>query len=106
LQAHQLQVESLAALESLLGSFRLLASTAKPVTAPTRPAREGRQNGTDHEVREPGCTILLQVEKAGPRGLVRGTLSLGKQWRVQPDDELLSRLRERFGSASVALNYQ
>jgi hypothetical protein len=50
--------------------------------------------------------VLLHVEKAGPRGSVKGTLSLGARWRVQPDDELLLRLRERFGSASVALNYQ
>ncbi len=108
LQAHQLQVESLAALESLLGSFRLDAMPQSPPRPPpSRPAREGRHNGAaEAEAREPGCTILLHLEKAGAAGGVKGIISLGPKWRVQPDDELLVRLRERFGSASVVLNYQ
>ena len=34
-----------------------------------------------------------------------GVLKLGDQWRVQPTDELISRLRDEFGKASVRLNY-
>jgi hypothetical protein len=49
---------------------------------------------------------IEKTDKSGSGCGVRGSLTLGPQWRVQPDDELLSRLRERFGNASVALNYQ
>jgi len=34
-----------------------------------------------------------------------GQLTLGKQWKVQPKDELISRLREEFGKNSVTLHY-
>ena len=34
-----------------------------------------------------------------------GQLKLGKQWKVQPKDELISRLREEFGKNSVTLHY-
>jgi hypothetical protein len=34
-----------------------------------------------------------------------GQLKLGKQWLVQPRDELISRLREDFGKNSVTLHY-
>ena len=34
-----------------------------------------------------------------------GQLKLGKQWKVQPKDELVSRLREEFGKNSVTLHY-
>ena len=34
-----------------------------------------------------------------------GVLKLGDQWRVQPTDELISRLRDEFGKTSVRLNY-
>ncbi|MES2606770.1 MAG: DNA polymerase III subunit alpha [Pseudomonadota bacterium] len=108
LQGHHLQVESLAALEALLGSFRPTVETQ--VKAPPPPlrsrgpgGRDNRQNAVETEQREPGCSIVLHLEKPGS---VKGTLTLGREWRVQPDDELLSRLRERFGSANVALNYQ
>jgi DNA polymerase-3 subunit alpha len=110
LQAHHLQVESLAALEALLGSFRLdPAARSRPQPAQTRQGREGRGQAGETEAREPGCCVVVHIEKTDKGGYgcgVRGSLTLGPQWRVQPDDELLSRLRERFGNASVALNYQ
>ena len=34
-----------------------------------------------------------------------GTLKLGSQWKVQPRDELISRLRQQFGKTSVSMRY-
>jgi DNA polymerase-3 subunit alpha len=34
-----------------------------------------------------------------------GTLKLGSQWKVQPRDELISRLREQFGKTNVSMGY-
>ena len=34
-----------------------------------------------------------------------GTLKLGSQWKVQPKDELISRLRQQFGKTSVSMRY-
>ena len=78
LQAPHLQVEPAAVLEGLLAGFRL---------APSANA---------------GCSVQIHVEKPG----VKGALALGTGWRVIPSDELLYKLRERFGSSSVALLYQ
>ena len=34
-----------------------------------------------------------------------GTLKLGHQWKVQPRDELISRLRQQFGKTNVSMGY-
>ena len=34
-----------------------------------------------------------------------GQFALGKQWLVQPKDELITRLKEQFGSSNVNLDY-
>ena len=34
-----------------------------------------------------------------------GTLKLGSEWKVQPRDELISRLRQQFGKSSVSMRY-
>jgi DNA polymerase-3 subunit alpha len=94
LQAHQLQVESLAALEAMLGSFRLAPEATSGCNIVVHIEVPGEKHGDKHGAR-PG-------EKHG----VKGTLALGRDWRVQPDDELLSRLRDRFGHNAVALHYQ
>jgi hypothetical protein len=36
---------------------------------------------------------------------VTGQFVLGRQWLVQPKDELITRLKEQFGSANVNLDY-
>jgi DNA polymerase-3 subunit alpha len=36
---------------------------------------------------------------------VKGKLKMGSQWRVQPRDELIGRLRDEFGNNSVTLIY-
>jgi DNA polymerase-3 subunit alpha len=47
------------------------------------------------------CPILVDYQRADARGVIR----LGEQWRVQPSDELIERLKDRFGSSSVSLKY-
>jgi len=47
------------------------------------------------------CPIIL--EYIVPSAV--GQLSLGRQWLVQPKDELIARLREDFGKNSVRLHY-
>ena len=47
------------------------------------------------------CPIIL--EYIVPSAV--GRLSLGRQWLVQPKDELIARLREDFGKNSVRLHY-
>jgi hypothetical protein len=51
--------------------------------------------------RTPGCEIVLHVQRKG----VQGTIAFGSAWRVQPDAELLQKLRDNYGKASVALQY-
>lgn len=54
---------------------------------------EGSRNGR--------CPLVIQYQHAGARARLR----LPDEWAVQPSDELLARLRERYGAERVALNY-
>lgn len=54
---------------------------------------EGSRNGR--------CPLVIQYQSAGARARLR----LPDEWAVQPSDELLARLRERYGAERVALNY-
>ena len=47
------------------------------------------------------CPVV--IDYAHPTA--EGQFSLGKQWRVQPKDELITRLKEQFGSTNVNLDY-
>ena len=47
------------------------------------------------------CPVVLDY--AHPTAA--GQFALGEQWRVQPKDELITRLKEQFGSANVILDY-
>ena len=53
------------------------------------------------DFKEGNCPIAL--EYAVPSAV--GKLNLGKQWLVQPKDELIARLREDFGKNNVSLQY-
>ena len=53
------------------------------------------------DFKEGNCPIAL--EYAVPSAV--GQLNLGKQWLVQPKDELIARLREDFGKNNVSLQY-
>jgi DNA polymerase-3 subunit alpha len=44
---------------------------------------------------------VIQYQRAGARARLR----LPESWAVQPSDELLARLRERYGADRVSLNY-
>ena len=49
----------------------------------------------------PGCPVRVVYTGGG----ARAEISLGNGWRVPPSDEVLGRLRERFGAANVRLRY-
>ena len=48
-----------------------------------------------------GCPVVLDYAHT----TAAGQFALGEQWRVQPKDELITRLKEQFGSANVILDY-
>jgi DNA polymerase-3 subunit alpha len=74
-------------------------------------ANKGRGNGNNsfgqqlRQLLEPSingsCPVMVEYHQAGARGRVR----LGEQWQVQPSDELIQRLKDRFGDQCVTLNY-
>ncbi|MBN4055604.1 DNA polymerase III subunit alpha, partial [bacterium AH-315-K03] len=47
------------------------------------------------------CPVTINYHRGDARGCVR----LGPQWQIQPSDDLIARLRERFGNDRVSLNY-
>ena len=49
-----------------------------------------------------GCCPVRVVYN---QGQAVGEIALGKEWSVNPEDELLHRLREQFGLDNVALNF-
>jgi DNA polymerase-3 subunit alpha len=51
--------------------------------------------------RDGNCAVTVQYTVPSAEGQLR----LGDQWKVQPKDELISRLREEFGKNSVTLHY-
>ncbi|MDA9877446.1 DNA polymerase III subunit alpha [bacterium] len=51
--------------------------------------------------KEGNCPVTVQYALPS----ASGQLKLGNQWKVQPKDELISRLREEFGKNSVTLHY-
>ena len=61
-----------------------------------RPSRLEQSKATN------GCEIVLHVQRGG----VQGSLTFGPTWRVQPDAELIQKLRDSFGKSSVVLQYQ
>jgi DNA polymerase-3 subunit alpha len=54
-----------------------------------------------NDYKDGSCPVVLDY--AHPTA--EGQFSLGKQWRVQPKDELITRLKEQFGSTNVNLDY-
>ncbi len=59
-----------------------------------------------HRAVRAGCPVeLLYQTHAGEGVRARGRILLGPEWRVNPSDDLLRRLRSEFGEAQVSLNY-
>ena len=58
-------------------------------------------HGIVSEFKDGNCPIALEYNV--PSAV--GQLNLGKQWLVQPKDELIARLREDFGKNNVSLQY-
>ena len=48
-----------------------------------------------------GCSIIVDYETSS----VRGRVVLGKAWRADASDALLSQLRDRFGTTAVLVDY-
>ena len=59
-----------------------------------------------HRQRDAGCAVALLCE-VDDQDLqpAAGRVVLGASWRVNPSDELLSRLKHEFGTDRVALDY-
>jgi DNA polymerase-3 subunit alpha len=53
------------------------------------------------EPSQTGCAIVIDYLRSDARARLR----LGDQWRVRPEDELLQRLRDNYGTNSVNLVY-
>ena len=47
------------------------------------------------------CPVLIDYQRDGAKGQLR----LGSEWQIQPSDELIQRLKDRFGDDSVQLNF-
>jgi DNA polymerase-3 subunit alpha len=47
------------------------------------------------------CPVLIHYRRRGAKARLR----LPEQWRIQPSDELLQRLRDRYGAGRVRLSY-
>jgi DNA polymerase-3 subunit alpha len=47
------------------------------------------------------CPVTIDYQREGAKGRLR----LGEAWHVQPSDELILRLKARFGDDNVRLNY-
>jgi DNA polymerase-3 subunit alpha len=58
-------------------------------------------HGILNDYKDGNCPVAL--EYTVPSAV--GQLNLGKQWLVQPKDELIARLREDFGKNNVSLQY-
>jgi DNA polymerase-3 subunit alpha len=54
-----------------------------------------------NDYKDGSCPVVLDY--AHPTAA--GQFTLGEQWRVQPKDELITRLKEQFGSTNVNLDY-
>lgn len=48
------------------------------------------------------CPVVVEYHRCDAKGVI----TLGEQWRIQPSDELIQRLKDRFGDNSVRLNYR
>jgi DNA polymerase-3 subunit alpha len=82
LQQENLPVESLHILQNILSEYS---------------SPEQEINGTDKV-----CDVVVNYAGEG----VKGSIVLGKQWRVQVEDELLHKLRQQYGTGHITVNYQ
>jgi len=81
LQHENLPVESLHILQKILSEYS---------------CPEQEVNGSDKS-----CDVVVNYVGEG----VKGSIVLGKQWRVQVEDELLHKLRQQYGTGHITVNY-
>ena len=53
-----------------------------------------------NDYKDGSCPVVLDYSQ-----LTAEAATLGKEWLVQPKDELITRLKEQFGNANVNLDY-
>jgi len=94
LQEENLPVESLQILQNILAEY----SCTPPEVNGANVSEQGAINGSD----ENACDIVVNYSREG----VKGSIVLGKQWRVHVEDELLHKLRQQYGPAQISVNYQ
>jgi DNA polymerase-3 subunit alpha len=94
LQPGNLPVESLQILQNILAEYRFGANG----TAALAPGQAANGSGQDAQA----CDIVVNYSREG----VRGSILLGKEWRVHVEDELLHKLREQYGASHISVNYQ
>ena len=89
LDLHQenMSVESLPALQEILAEF----GAGQHI--------HHHDHGRDES--EQQCDVVVHYSRKG----VQGNIRLGKQWRVQVEDELLHRLRQQYGKEYISVNY-
>ncbi len=94
LQPENLPIEFLEILQNILAEYRFGANgTASKASGQSR-------NGASLDFK--ACDIVVNYSREG----VRGSILLGKEWRVHVDDELLHKLREQYGAGHISVNYQ
>jgi len=99
LHHERLAVESLPALEAILAAHRPQPLAAATGTNPS--PGMGRESPAGTMGHLPGCEFVLNYRQPE----AQGSIVFGPKWRVLPDDELLQKLRDRYGRDRVVLHY-
>ena len=103
LQAENLPVESLPVLQDILAEYGSNSSQLQSRKISTGNGAEATSmQDIQNASAEGTCDIIVCYSRDG----VKGSIVLGKQWRVHVEDELLHKLREQYGSGQVSVNYQ
>jgi DNA polymerase-3 subunit alpha len=110
-------VEGAVVYDDYFGGYRITAKNIYDITAARQRfakrleikiTEKHAANGFVHELnailqpfREGNCPVWINYQKSG----VDAVLSLGEDWRVQPSDELLSRLNDLAGENKAGMVY-
>jgi DNA polymerase-3 subunit alpha len=106
LSLHQqyLPVKSLATLAALLAGNRQrsVAATSRDLAVTTSgrssAAQQARQGASNEDI---PCNVIVKYQSAE----VQGSLVLGRDWRIYPDEVMLQKLSDLYGAKNIVLNY-
>jgi len=100
LEASRLQQDFCEHLARILEPYRTSsaahASGLSVVNGGAEPATVGASAETD------GCRVVVHYQRADARGCIM----LGEDWLVNPEDDLIQRLKAEFGRDRIALDYK